>query len=578
VTDARKQAVALMVMASGALWPAGARAWTETDVQSVSAHVAIRPDGGAHVTMELTVRVRRGWLEGLEITGLDPDLVPDPAHPPRWSPVEPPDGAPDEAPPGPTPTLDARGGRIQLTFPRKDAPRRGTYHARFAYFTTVRTEASEQGRTRVGWSLPPWRAGLDDVQVTLEAPAGSRPAVDAQTAPSNVTVTHTERGGSAFVTFQRAHLPRTVSWPLAVDVPTSAMDAVDGPTAPEEAPAAQVGGPTEREASPSPWPLILLLLLLALGKIVAHRRASRLLALPSRGLVALPWGVRAAACAGAAVGGILLYPSHPTLGVGALLVLPLMTWTRVPSALPAARLGAFRRLGPDDRRRARRRRRLQALHPLALLHVGSPAGALLLTTTAAGVAWAVHLWAPEPSWAWIHALAVGLPLGLAASPRALPASPEARLARLERLARRLRVPLSSAGGYALGAWVHEDTQGRWQDVRLRVEVPHPLPGLVHLDLAVASVPACGELWPEVVLLAVTRRGSVADDHLGSSMHAPTRIEAPGGRVVRIASVGSPSDGLVAEVAQLAGAALPQPAPTGDPDAPQVRASSRPAAA
>jgi hypothetical protein len=551
---------------TGALWPGEARAWTEAEVRTVAAHVSIRPDGGAHVALELTVRVRRGWLEGLEVTGLDPHLVPDPARPPRWRPVIDPDGdAPPEADAEPAdlePDLHVRGGGVQFRFPRRRAPRRGTYRATFDYFTTVQHRRVGADQVRLTWTLPAWRAGLDDVRVTLDAPPGARSADADQDTPSNISVTHAEQGGQSRITFHRAHLPRTLAWPLAIDVPIDAVDASLLPE-PDGGPAPSSPAPPGDDGSQTPtwpWPAALLLGLLAIGKIHGHRREGASRGLRSRGLVPLPWWARAMACAAAAVGGTLLYGMSPSLGLPLLATIPVLTWARVPVALPPARLGAYRPLHPTDRRWAAGRRRRAWAAPLALMDLGSPAGLGLLAAAAVGAGAATVAWTSPAPWAWLHGLAVLIPLGLAASPRTLPLRPEARLHLLERLARHLRGDPSGHAPYALRPWIHEDAAGAWQDVRLRVEVPRPAAGLVHLDLAVGYQPERGELRPEPVLLAVAHQRSAADAQLEAAPVRPSaRLDTPGRRVVRVLPLGADPDGVVSAAARAVSGPLAAPA-------------------
>src|SRR5688500_8249262 len=106
------RAIALLVVSL----PLPARAWTEANVTRASAVVRIAADATAHVQLSCTVQIHGGWLEGLEIADLDPDLVLDPEHPP-W--VR--DAAGAELSPR---IAVAPGGRVQIVFRRRDAPRR----------------------------------------------------------------------------------------------------------------------------------------------------------------------------------------------------------------------------------------------------------------------------------------------------------------------------------------------------------------------------------------------------------------------------------------------------------------------
>ncbi|MFW6051609.1 MAG: hypothetical protein ACODAU_10560, partial [Myxococcota bacterium] len=225
---------ALLMAGAWVAAAAPARAWTEADVRAVRAEVDVAPDGGAHVQLELGVKVRRGWLEGLEVAGLDPDLELDPERPPWWIPVD--DGDAEREPPAFEPDVRVfRDGRVQLRFIDRRSPRRGTYRAGFAYRTRLQVEPAADDRLRLRWTLPPWRSGLDDVEVRVHAPGRAHPAKSLPDAPSGVRVTRQEDADGTTLTFRRTHLPRTVAWPVAVEVPAGAMAPGLVPEAPERA-------------------------------------------------------------------------------------------------------------------------------------------------------------------------------------------------------------------------------------------------------------------------------------------------------------------------------------------------------
>jgi hypothetical protein len=537
----------LIIVLSGALLlpTRTARAWTETDIQSVAAEVSLRPDGGARVVLDVMVRVRRGWLEGLEVTGLDPNLVLDPDAPPRWQPVLPAEedaDAREAAPPASEPEVQMRGGRLQLTFPRRSAPRPGSYRATVTYFTTVTGERTRGDRIRIGWTLPAWRSGLDDVTVRVHGPPGTRAAAGAASAPSNVTITRTEEGSTAVVTFHRTHLPRTLAWRVEVEVPARAMEDVVAHAA-SAGVAASASPPSQDHETPPlsptwPWPLALLALGIALGKLLATSRACRGRRVPCAGLVPLPRGLRAAACVAATLAAIPVYAAAPVVGVLLLATLPLLVWERPPAtwATPPG-LGAFRRAGRRDLGRTRHQAWRDRLAPAALLDMGSPLGALVLVGATAA-AWATCLrWASPGPWTLAHLVLTLLPLGLAASPRVLPRTPEQRLALLHRLATKLRWDLVAGPPLALALRIYEGPEGRWEDARLRCELAQPAEGLVHLDVAVAHERSGGELRSEPVLLAVTRTGSPADERLAAALPGAARMTAPGGRTAHVLAFG-----------------------------------------
>lgn len=164
------RASSALVVVAALFAAAPARAWTDAAVRSVQARVELRPDASARITLTATVRVHGGWLEGLELAGLDPDLVLDETAPPFALDAE---GQRYE------PRAEVlAGGRVLLAFGRRGAPRRGTITVTIAYTTSLAHRATEpledEGLVRVRWTLPGWRSGLDGVQIEIVAPRGTR--------------------------------------------------------------------------------------------------------------------------------------------------------------------------------------------------------------------------------------------------------------------------------------------------------------------------------------------------------------------------------------------------------------------
>ncbi|MCZ7682239.1 MAG: hypothetical protein M5U28_26990 [Sandaracinaceae bacterium] len=144
------RASSALVVVAALCAAAPARAWTDAAVRSVQARVELRPDASARVTLTATVRVHGGWLEGLELAGLDPDLVLDETAPPFALDAE---GQRYE------PRAEVlAGGRVLLAFGRRGAPRRGTVTVTIAYATSLAHRATEpledEGLVRVRWTLP----------------------------------------------------------------------------------------------------------------------------------------------------------------------------------------------------------------------------------------------------------------------------------------------------------------------------------------------------------------------------------------------------------------------------------------
>ena len=277
VVQTRAQRVAtaafavLAVVCGVCVTPMRARAWTDASVRSVKATVTVAADGSAHVLMRVTVRVHGGWLEGLELVGLDPLLVLDPSAPPVVT---------DELGSVYLPTVAQRpdgddATRVQLAFTRRSAPRRGSYEVALAYSTSLAhraTEPSSDGESvRVHWTLPPWQSGLDGVELTLDVPGASRPAQiedDPGTSAAQITVANV--GNRTQITWRRPHLPRTTVWEVAADVPARSLAAALRRVRPE-APQIARARPAERS-----WllALVLALVLTTLGTLVGRARAA----------------------------------------------------------------------------------------------------------------------------------------------------------------------------------------------------------------------------------------------------------------------------------------------------------------
>ncbi len=161
--------------------PDRAHAWVDATVRSASAQVSIDEHAHAHVAIDATLRIDGGWLEALEIDGLDPGLTLDPADPVTMTTQPTPDErAAGEAPEPLEPTVTLRDdGVLVLSFPRRrSSPRRGEYLVHLAYDASVadRAALADDG-AHVHWTFPAWRHGLDSVVVALTLPPGAEPVL-----------------------------------------------------------------------------------------------------------------------------------------------------------------------------------------------------------------------------------------------------------------------------------------------------------------------------------------------------------------------------------------------------------------
>ncbi len=229
--------------------PGSARAWTDATVRSARAEVALTGDGRAHVTMWARVRVDGGWLEGMELEGLDEDAVLDPEHPLTFRDVN-----------GlalPVIVTPRDGGRVSLRFARRSAPRRGEYDIDVAWTTGLSgSRALDTTTLEAHWVFPAWRYGLDAVEVRWIVPAGSAPLpageftapveVQTQPVPADDLLGASDR---IAISYQRAHLPRTSDWDTVVHVPRALWPHAAGADVDVELDPVPV--PVVRDASPS---------------------------------------------------------------------------------------------------------------------------------------------------------------------------------------------------------------------------------------------------------------------------------------------------------------------------------------
>ncbi|MCA9609689.1 MAG: hypothetical protein KC619_29020, partial [Myxococcales bacterium] len=284
--------VALAVPFLLLLVPATASAWTDAVVRSVHAEVQVDSEASAHVTLTVTVRVHGGWLEGLEIAGLDPDLVLDEGYE-VWA-----EGDDGETF---TPRLSlVHHDRVNVAF-RGRSPRRGEVRIGFAYRTSLAHRATEpvedDDRVRVAWTLPGWRAGLDGVQVDLVVPRGSvaGPRDAELDTGAELSMEVEELEDRTVFHFWRAHLPRTVAWTVRADVPSEAMAPGLRGAPIVRLPPPPPSAALDREVDPTPFWMGLpaLLALFALAQIVFVARRARRAGSPSRPLLFAPAIVRA---------------------------------------------------------------------------------------------------------------------------------------------------------------------------------------------------------------------------------------------------------------------------------------------
>lgn len=514
-----------------ALGPARARAWTEASVRTVRVHVDLDREARALVAMRVTVRIHGGWLESLDLSGLDPDLVLDESKPPS---VVTEDG--DKL--APRVTTPRPGDRIVLSFSRRQAPRRGLIFVDVLYRTSLAHRATEPvagGRVRVRWTLPPWQTGLDGVSLSASAPPGADFAEqDDESAVEHVRYPSDRR---VVLAWRRVHLPRTTPWTITFDVPEREMA-----VALEQArPIARTHVARKLLAPPWAAPTVLaaMIAMLALFTRLGARRDDRR-GVALEPLVPMPEAARVTAILALSTASALLGPGRPWLVLVALGIVAALATTRGARPRGTLRLGAFREASPSQLDRARWSRVLALVGYKTPLDATTVTGLGVWVALSTGWAYALSTFGADdgapPAWALGALLA---PLVLSGTRRHRPLEPRFALARLSSLARSraLRAVRDRA---TLSLCLHETARGVPQDARLTV-CPHSVPdGLVRLDLAIGQLVERGVHTPTDVLVVVTLASSDAERAVADALpDAPALASARGHRIARVVSKGVP---------------------------------------
>jgi hypothetical protein len=528
--------------------PSVAHAWVDAQVRSASARVAVDDEARAHVVIDATLRIDGGWLEALEIDGLDRGLTLDPLDPVSMSPAPTTDasGASQTADPL-APAVTLRGdGVVVLSFTRRHAPRRGDYVVHLAYDADLASHLvrTDEG-TRLVWTFPAWRHGLDSVRVEVSAPAGA--SVVRSSDEEIDVVESTDADGRALVALTRAHLARTREWPIEIALPTT-LTALPAPASP----AVPFATATLPRSAPPPWEgavaLALASAFVALRIARTRARETEHLA-KERPLLPLPIAVRVviALCFGAVAMGLALVGADVVYVAAASTAIVLAGISAAsPASLPP-RLGSFRRVTPSIHRAARRARMRRVMGLDAWLDASTVPGFAMVFLAA----WLASRVPAEALGGAMLAVAIVLLSALDAPLASRPLPPLVAVRSLLELASRLRTSLEGPP-IALAAVVHLDATGRAQDARLRVIAPL-VEGTLRTDVVVARRTIFGVRH---ALLIVTARESAAD----AALRALGVPELSGGHERRAWLVPFDANDLGAALAPLLRADVPEETP------------------
>ena len=489
----------LVTVLCGSAFPLTAEAWTEATVRSVQASVVMDREGSALVALELEVRVDRGWLEGLELSGLDPGLQLD-ATKPAWA------ASLDSPPRKFDPEVRAGSdGTLHLSFPgRGGSPRRGTFLVGVIYRASLAAD-HDTGEGRAGgrlvghdseyalieWSLPAWQSGLDRVVVSLAVPGsalGGPGSAEEHVASRRIA-------GEANTTFlwERAHLPRTTPWTLSALVPRDALSDRLRARLVSKSMASAKSFPAQRSVAPVAVTAGLLWLWLVLTSYW-FRRESRAREAQPHPLLPLPPVVRHLSQLGLIAAGVWRWgddASHGLILLAAATLLALPGSVRRKTIPPAP--GQWRGVTRSDWDWVRRFRGADRVG-VALPHDATSALGLVFA-----VAWAFLLWwlaAGRDPYLVSTAVLFWAP-GLTATRWHLPSRAAERLDRLARHAE------SSEEEWPMALEVHEASgTGRFQEARLvRFE------GLVERESRIGERAEFGGVRRVVMTARAPRAGS-----------------------------------------------------------------------
>lgn len=513
--------MAVVALLAFVVAPPSARAWTDAHVRRVSAHLDVAADARTIVTISCELRIESGWLELLELDGLEPDLALLPDRPPRFE---------DASGVVYAPSVELRGeGRIVLTFRRRSAPRRGDYVATVVYQGRATTEPLDDGTLRLTWTLPGWKNDLEGAAILVDAPLGTVLEHD-EVDPGSVRILRIDRGERERFELFRPHLPRTREWQIVLRVPAERMDPSLRTAAPVSAAPSAAHPRPQHAPDPGPAPfgafaIALFLAAYALGRIATMARVEQETRLEPTALLPLGASLRAvlvlALGLGAGMAGSL---GHHELYFAGLVGITLLALHRRADAPRPPRLGSFRPVRSIDLVAARRALRR---HRFAPFDAGTVPGAALVAAMAAAP---ILVWAggdlPIPVAHAVLAASLGGAISIAGHRGTRPTAPLVDLAYLLALAARIRANLDDDRRWALRPVLHVDVRGQVQEARLRVVLPNIPKGLLRLDV-VRAFRAERTRWVAVpALLVVARENSPADRALEQRFPGTPIASAP----------------------------------------------------
>jgi len=470
-----------------------AHGWTRTVVKGARATVDVERDATLSILLRLDVEVHAGWLHELELVDLGEGFELDRYRPPYFRSEEGELFRPEAE------VLD--NGRVHLSFPRREAPRRGEYRVFMRYRTKADVRAVEGAtQAQVIWSVPAWETGLHNVSVEFRAPKGSSVPSELHDTAPGVGFKVEEQSRRTIIEWRRNHLPRMTAWPLTIDVPLQAIDLpASAPDAPTPNGFQPLPAPEER---PFAWALLLVAALVLLKRRSTESRMGA-----SALLVQAPWGS-------------VLLVTGIVLGIG--------QWLAPSYLLCAAPLLAFALHRPAGA--SLRSEPLDWLPATSneLPRSKTQASELLDGTTTTGLAVLLGAGTSLISLGEPTAALLLLPLFVTGTRYHLPSSAPAKADVLRRFTSALRLPPETPE--ISFSWERASDDGA---PRLRLHLESHRAGLKSLSFVVASAPFGFVLRSRVMLLVETRAQSDADDVMRRRTKVTPDVRASNGSILRL---------------------------------------------
>lgn len=472
-----------------------AHAWTLTVVNGARATVDIERDATLSILLRLDVEVHAGWLQELELVDLGEGVELDRNQPPYVRSDEGEIFRPEYE--------VQEDGRIHLTFPRRDAPRQGTYKVFMRYRTKPELQAIETKggpRARVVWSMPAWETGLHGVSVEIRAPKGSSVPGEFQDGAPGVDFQVYEHSNRTVAIWRRIHLPRMTAWPLAVDMTTEsiAIPVAESNTATPSG-FRPLRSPAKR---PIAWSLVLMaVLILMKRRSIEARSGGHLL------WIRAPWTAVLAITAFVLAVGQWLAPSH------------------LVCALP---LLAFALHRPSGRSPASQCKNWHPVPAKTVLENVASASDPLDGTTFVGVAalmagGAGLVLLGEPGAALLLP-----PLFFTGTRHHFPATVTESIQALRSFVYDLRLPIDAPE--MSFSWERATEDGT---IRLRVRLATQRAGLLTSSFVLASSPVGFVSRRKVMLMVETRAQSDADDLMRRRVDVEPDLRALDGSILRL---------------------------------------------